>query len=398
MKNRVVWFLWLVCMAAGAVITGEYLFVCVLAATAVLLVVSCIYGVFSGRKVQTRFILPERSEQESVFQVKMGLENQSFYPVFRGNGSIHWENLLTGENGDKELELSLRGKKEELVAFQGRSNSCGCIRFQFADWKVRDLFGIVAFKRRAGISRDMVVMPHKSRMDLALLSREGFDMESFKFSKNRPGDDPGETYDVREYRPGDSIRQIHWKLSGKLDEVMIREKSYPVDEAVLILAEPGQEGERSEAPEAVAEIYGAVLYSFMEQRIPCQTAVYDPASGQLRLEKVDTLRDYEDIMYRFLCHSNVNEKPAVIRDYLKNPGQKSFAAYIYITGDSEDQENELLPREAQIVTVRRGKNAAHNGNELIYTDGDYRRELGIRKADRRADYGTMDNREKKEKV
>ena len=51
---------------------------------------------------------------------------------------------------------------------------------------------------------DMVVMPHKSRMDLALLSREGFDMESFKFSKNRPGDDPGETYDVREYRPGDS--------------------------------------------------------------------------------------------------------------------------------------------------------------------------------------------------
>ena len=193
MKNRIIWFLWLVCMAAGAVITGEYLFVCVLAATAVLLVVSCIYGAFSGRKVQARFVLPERSEQEAVFQVKMGLENQSFYPVFRGNGSIHWENLLTGENGDKELELSLRGKKEELVAFQGRSNRCGCIRFQYADWKARDLFGIVAFKRRAGISRDMVVMPHKSRMDLALLSREGFDMESFKFSKNRPGDDPGET-------------------------------------------------------------------------------------------------------------------------------------------------------------------------------------------------------------
>ena len=336
MKNRIIWFLWLVCMAAGAVITGEYLFVCVLAATAVLLVVSCIYGAFSGRKVQACFILPERSEQEAVFQVQMGLMNQSFYPVFRGNGSIHWENMLTGEKGDKELELFLRGKKEELIAFQGRSDRCGCIRFQFADWKARDLFGIVAFKRRADISRDMVVMPHKSRMDLALLSREGFDMESFKFSKDRPGDDPGETYDVREYRPGDSIRQIHWKLSGKLDKVMIREKSYPVDEAVLILAEPGQEGARSEAPEAVAEIYGAVLYSFMEQKIPCQTAVYDPASGQVRLEKVDTLRDYEDIMYRFLCHSNVNEKPAVIRDYLKNPGQKSFAAYIYITGDSED--------------------------------------------------------------
>lgn len=74
-----------------------------------------------GRKVQTRFILPERSEQESVFQVKMGLENQSFYPVFRGNGSIHWENLLTGENGDKELELSLRGKKKNWSLFRAEA-------------------------------------------------------------------------------------------------------------------------------------------------------------------------------------------------------------------------------------------------------------------------------------
>ena len=50
---------------------------------------------------------------------------------------------------------------------------------------------------------------------LGILSREGFYMESFKYSKDRPGDDPGETYDIREYRSGDSIRQIHWKLSGK---------------------------------------------------------------------------------------------------------------------------------------------------------------------------------------
>ncbi len=57
-----------------------------------------------------------------------------------------------------------------------------------------------------------------------------------------PGDDPGETYDIREYQPGDSIRQIHWKLSGKLDDIMIREKSFPVDDTVLILAESVSDG------------------------------------------------------------------------------------------------------------------------------------------------------------
>lgn len=47
----------------------------------------------------------------------------------------------------------------------------------------------------------------------------------FPLFRKPPGDDPGETYDIREYRSGDSIRQIHWKLSGKLDDIMIREKA-----------------------------------------------------------------------------------------------------------------------------------------------------------------------------
>lgn len=65
----------------------------------------------------------------------------------------------------------------------------------------------------------------KTKGELSLFTREGFDMESFRYSGSRPGDDPGETYDIREYRSGDSIRQIHWKLSGKLDDIMIREKA-----------------------------------------------------------------------------------------------------------------------------------------------------------------------------
>ena len=51
-------------------------------------------------------------------------------------------------------------------------------------------------------------------------------MESFRYSGSRPGDDPGETFDIREYREGDSIRQIHWKLTGKMDRLIIREKVF----------------------------------------------------------------------------------------------------------------------------------------------------------------------------
>ena len=80
-------------------------------------------------------------------------------------------------------------------------------------------------------------------------------MESFRYSGSRPGDDPGETYDIREYRSGDSIRQIHWKLSGTLDDIMIREKSFPVDDTVLILAEAFQADRDPQRAETVAEVF-----------------------------------------------------------------------------------------------------------------------------------------------
>ena len=86
-------------------------------------------------------------------------------------------------------------------------------------------------------------------------------MESFRYSGARPGDDPGETFDIREYQEGDSIRQIHWKLTGKLDKMMIRQRSFPVDDTVLILAEPFL---KEKAP-AVAQTLGrSVCRSFKQ--------------------------------------------------------------------------------------------------------------------------------------
>lgn len=43
----------------------------------------------------------------------------------------------------------------------------------------------------------------------------------------RPGGGPGEDYDLRDYRPGDPLRSVHWKLSSKRDELVVRETLEP---------------------------------------------------------------------------------------------------------------------------------------------------------------------------
>lgn len=45
--------------------------------------------------------------------------------------------------------------------------------------------------------------------------------------QNRKGSDASEMFDIRDYVPGDDIRTIHWKLSGKTDELIVRQASAP---------------------------------------------------------------------------------------------------------------------------------------------------------------------------
>ena len=50
----------------------------------------------------------------------------------------------------------------------------------------------------------------------------------------RPGGGPGEDYDLREYRVGDPLRSVHWKLSSKKDELVVRETLEPQQAAIVV--------------------------------------------------------------------------------------------------------------------------------------------------------------------
>lgn len=52
--------------------------------------------------------------------------------------------------------------------------------------------------------------------------------------KPKPGGGYAEEHDLREYREGDSVRMIHWKVSAKKDELIVREPLEPVNMQLVI--------------------------------------------------------------------------------------------------------------------------------------------------------------------
>ena len=237
MKNRILLLLWFLLLAAASVFTGAWVYAILLLLSGLALAGFLILSIFCGKNLSIELKLPKAAEQNGIWKGRLTLTNHSVLPVFLGKGTLLWENEFTGEKGEMPIAFSLGGKGKQVIEIQGRSQWCGCIRFALNSWKSFDFFGICSRKRKTELCSCTVVMPEKQKQDFSFLTKEGFDMESFRYSGSRPGDDPGETFDIREYREGDSIRQIHWKLTGKMDRLIIREKSFPVDDTVLILAE-----------------------------------------------------------------------------------------------------------------------------------------------------------------
>ena len=140
-------------------------------------------------------------------------------------------NLLTGERQTVRERLS--GASEGgLVRKSLECAHCGVLCFRVKSFRVSDLLGLLVFRRPLPGESRILVLPDRLSADpvgeLAGRRQEGVRMLP------RPGGGPGEDYDLRPYRPGDPLRSVHWKLSSKLDDLVVRETLEP-HHALLLL-------------------------------------------------------------------------------------------------------------------------------------------------------------------
>lgn len=95
--------------------------------------------------------------------------------------------------------------------------------------KVRcfDLMGILALplpKRKIRMKEQIMVLPQifPVPVEIGERSRE-FAVERERYLQGSTQENDAEQFWIREYRQGDRLRSIHWKLSAKRDDLMVRE-------------------------------------------------------------------------------------------------------------------------------------------------------------------------------
>ena len=113
-----------------------------------------------------------------------------------------------------------------------------------------------------------MIAPNIFPMETQIAYGESTNMDSDEYSMKKAGYDPSETFAIREYQPGDRIRQIHWKLTEKFDNLMVRDYGLPIQNTILLLLETGyaQDKPDPDCMDALAEALLSVSQELASQQ------------------------------------------------------------------------------------------------------------------------------------
>ncbi|MDD4124849.1 MAG: DUF58 domain-containing protein [Eubacteriales bacterium] len=188
--------------------------------TILLPLISLAFTLPSKRKTDIAFDIPESVNIGDEAHASVTVKGNSFLPIGCLSFSFELINKMTGR-GNSKKKLKIYGCQNSSITFPVRTDECGRIKCELTKLKTLDYLGLFnhTYRKKQVLFINVfpIPAPPSPIPELPLGDLMGIT------SKPKPGGGFAEDYDIRGYRPGDPINLIHWKLTSKRDDIMIRE-------------------------------------------------------------------------------------------------------------------------------------------------------------------------------
>ena len=173
-------------------------------------------------------------------------------------------NDLTEEDQTVTLTGSIGAKGESSQTILLQSSFCGRVYVRISRFTLLDYLGLLPMKALVKADARLTILPDLYPMEADMTARPAYADDG---TSNRRGEDRSEVYQLREYRPGDDIRQIHWKLSSKLDELILKEASQPESRSLLVFWDK-RTGGNPQQMDALAEVVSSAGMALLQSGVP----------------------------------------------------------------------------------------------------------------------------------
>jgi uncharacterized protein (DUF58 family) len=186
--------------------------------------------------------------------------------VDRKGGYFRWRHLVERRLPERtettNLSLMPPGAHAEVRASLVPRRR-GVLSFAGIDLVRADVFGLAYGRTRKPLADRLVVLPKRYRLPQVLLPAQRLLQPGGHALASSIGDSE-EFLSLREYRPGDSLRRVHWKSFARTGDPVVKEYETEFFERHALVLDTGSGGE-SEAFEETVSIAASFIYTIDTQ-------------------------------------------------------------------------------------------------------------------------------------
>ena len=239
-------------------------------------------------KLVFRFAAADTAEKEQTASGAFTVENRSRF-LFTGGvaAGLTARNLLTGEETGSTVFTGASPGQTEKAVFFYTSPHCGVMQLQAKNVRLFDWLRVFSVKTACEAFARTAVLPDTFPVELIGDPESAGSASGDDETQNVSGDDLTDLNGLRGYAPGDPLRAIHWKLSAKTDELLIRVGSLPKEDEILLLwdrsggaADPAVRDALAECVASVGQALLAVGVKFSLGRMEDDVCHVGAADGE----------------------------------------------------------------------------------------------------------------------
>lgn len=190
-------------------------------------------------QIKATIVVPiATAEKEQSVKVEIHTTNKGKLPILKLRYQLTWKNFLQKKKKWIRLTGSAEAGCNSIFQTKCQATAAGSYLVELKRVRIYDFLGIFYVNKKTEQSANIQVLPEMMQMNVKVgqASRHFFG-DSDIYDEAQGGHDPSEIFQIREFRAGDKIQSIHWKLSAKTEELMVKENSQPLGCAVVLLAD-----------------------------------------------------------------------------------------------------------------------------------------------------------------
>lgn len=265
----------------------------------------------------------------------LNIKNKTLLPFSSNVITIEYFNNLMNVSDKMTIAIPIHPLCNEKINFSLTSDYCGILNIRIKSIHVFDFIKLFSVRIKPQKTYQITVLPEIHPLISTKLLTKINSEDSDKFSKHKSGDDPSEIFALKDYVQGDKQNRIHWNLSLKYDDLIVRHYSQPISSSILVLLDfcGSASKKHIQSLDTVAETAFSISAFLTENEIPFKFAYFNSKLGHEEIISISDISGITDALESVFINNPV-EKTNFDKTLLDTA--YSYSKIFYITPSADN--------------------------------------------------------------